>query len=65
MTDAEQPAVPGARDVADVLRSDPLAALLGARLAHPIVLGCVLFAIVLAAIVLGPSNDSHFIYTDF
>ncbi len=32
---------------------------------NPIVLGCVVFAIVLATIVLGPSSDSRFIYTDF
>ena len=65
MIDSEHLAVPGARDVTDVLRTDPLFALLGTRLAHPIVLGCVLFAIVLAAIVFGPSSDSRFIYTDF
>jgi hypothetical protein len=65
MEETDHPAVPGSRDVAAVLRTDPLAALLGARLAHPVVLGCVLFALVVAAIVLGPSSESRFIYTDF
>jgi hypothetical protein len=65
MEDTDHPAVPGSRDIAAVLSTDPLAALLGARLAHPVVLGCVLFAIAIAAIVLGPSSESRFIYTDF
>jgi hypothetical protein len=57
--------VPGAKPVADVLRSDPVAALLGRRLVRPIVLGIVLALIIMAMIVLGPSTDSRFIYTDF
>ncbi|HEY0394271.1 MAG TPA: hypothetical protein VGD01_07220 [Candidatus Elarobacter sp.] len=57
--------VPGARPVREVLRHDPFFVLLRARLAHPVVLGVVLAAIVVAMIVLGPSTDSRFIYTDF
>ena len=57
--------VPGARDVAEVLRTDPIAALLGTRLTSPWVLGVVLAAIVIAMVLLGPSTDSRFIYTDF
>ncbi len=58
--------VPGAVPVEQVLRSDPLYRLLGgARLATPWVLGVVIGLIVVVAIVLGPSADSHFIYTDF
>jgi len=57
--------VPGARDVAEVLRTDPIARVLGTRLTSPWVLGIVLAAIVIAMIVLGPSTDSRFIYTDF
>ncbi len=34
-------------------------------LGGPIVLGVVLFAIVVAMVVLAPSAESHFIYTDF
>ena len=57
--------VPGARPVREVLRTDPLFALFKVRLAHPIVLGVVIAAIIVAMIVLGPSTDSRFIYTDF
>jgi hypothetical protein len=55
--------VPGARDVADVLSTDPIAKLLGSRIELPIVLG--LTIALLVAIVFGPSSDSRFIYTDF
>jgi hypothetical protein len=34
-------------------------------LTGPIVLGVVLFALIVAMVVLAPSADSHFIYTDF
>jgi hypothetical protein len=34
-------------------------------LAGPIVLGLALFVLVVAMVVLAPSADSHFIYTDF
>ncbi len=37
----------------------------GGPLAGPLVLGIVLFVLVVAMIVLAPSADSHFIYTDF
>jgi hypothetical protein len=57
--------VPGARPVREVLHADPLFALLRTRLAHPIVLGVAIAVIVVAMIVLGPSTDSRFIYTDF
>jgi len=57
--------VPGARDVEEVLRTDPIAWVLGTRLTSPWVLGVVLAAIVIAMVVLGPSTDSRFIYTDF
>lgn len=57
--------VPGAKDVAEVLRSDPLARLLGNRLASPYILGIVIAFLIVAMIVFGPSTDSRFIYTDF
>jgi hypothetical protein len=63
--DTEHDIVPGARDVADVLESDPLFGRIGFRLAHPVTLGIVVFALVLAMIVFGPSTESRFIYTDF
>ncbi len=65
MIDSDHLVVPGSRDVADVLATDPIHRFLGPRLAHPVVLGCVLFAIAIAMIVLGPASDSRFIYTDF
>jgi hypothetical protein len=57
--------VPGARAVRDVLHVDPFYLALGARLAHPLVLGLVAAVLVVAMIVFGPSTDSRFIYTDF
>lgn len=57
--------VPGARDVREVLRGDPLYRLLGMRLANPWVTGTVLALIVIAMVLLGPSTESRFIYTDF
>jgi hypothetical protein len=57
--------VPGARDVADVLSTDPIARILGARIEIPIVLGLTLALLIALAIVFGPSSDSRFIYTDF
>jgi hypothetical protein len=57
--------VPGARAVQDVLHVDPFYLAFGARLAHPVVLGLVAAALVVAMILLGPSTDSRFIYTDF
>lgn len=57
--------VPGSRPVADVLSSDPFYRVFGARLARPWVLGLVIAFLTLAIIVLGPSSDSRFIYTDF
>jgi hypothetical protein len=57
--------VPGARDVREVLRSDPLYRSLGARLTDPWVMGIVLAIIAIAMVILGPSNESRFIYTDF
>lgn len=57
--------VPGAKDVEDVLKYDPVFRILGFRLANPIALGAVLFLIVVAVILLGPSSESRFIYTDF
>jgi hypothetical protein len=57
--------VPGACDVEAVLQTDPLFVLLGRRLCSPWVLGIALGAIVILAIVFGPSTDSRFIYTDF
>jgi len=63
--DSEHNVVPGYRDVADVLESDPLYRGLRSRLANPAVLGLVLCALVIAMIVFGPSSESRFIYTDF
>lgn len=57
--------VPGSRPVQDALGVDPFYVLLGARLAHPLVLGLVAAALVVAMILFGPSTDSRFIYTDF
>jgi hypothetical protein len=57
--------VPGARDVADVLSTDPIAKLLGTRIELPIVLGLTVALLAALAIVFGPSSDSRFIYTDF
>ncbi len=65
MIDAEKHVVPGARDVRDVLANDPIVRVLGSRLANPVVLGLVAFAIVLVTIVFGPSSDTRFIYTAF
>jgi hypothetical protein len=63
--DSDHLVVPGSRDVTDVLETDPIRRILGMRLAHPAVLGFVLFALAVAMIVLGPSSESRFIYTDF
>jgi len=57
--------VPGAKDVELVLASDPLFRVLGFRLASPWVLGAVIGFLIVLMILLGPSIDSHFIYTDF
>jgi len=57
--------VPGAVDVRTVLRLDPIYRLAGSALTSPYVLGAVLVALALGAIVLGPSSESRFIYTDF
>jgi hypothetical protein len=57
--------VPGARAVRDVLHVDPLYRALGEHLANPFVLGLVAAVLVVAMILLGPSTDSRFIYTDF
>lgn len=57
--------VPDSRPVADVLLTDPTYAVLGPRLAHPVVLGVVAAIAIILMILLGPSTDSHFIYTDF
>lgn len=65
MIDSDHLVVPGSRDVTDVLATDPIYRLLGRRLAHPVVLGFVLFVLALALIVLGPASESRFIYTDF
>lgn len=57
--------VPGSKDVEEVLAQDPVFSVLGSRLAHPAVLGAVVFVLVVAMIVFGPSSESRFIYTDF
>ncbi len=57
--------VPGAQNVEEVLAHDPVFQVLGRRLAIPVILGVVLFALVVVAIVFGPSTESRFIYTDF
>jgi hypothetical protein len=63
--DSERDVVPGARDVADVLETDPFYRLTARRLANPWVLGVILFVLVAGMIVFGPSTESRFIYTDF
>ena len=50
--------VPGARDVEEVLEDDPIFQIAGFRLAHPLVLGAVLFLIVVAIVLLGPASES-------
>jgi hypothetical protein len=65
MIDSEHDLVPGARDVADVLETDPLFRASGRRLANPWILGLALFLVIVAMVVLGPSTESRFIYTDF
>jgi hypothetical protein len=65
MIDSEHGVVPGSRDVAEVLASDPLYRASGRRLANPWLLGIALFVLVIAMIVFGPSTESRFIYTDF
>jgi len=57
--------VPGALNVEEVLADDPFYRVLGRLLARPGVLGFVLFVLVIAIIVFGPSSESRFIYTDF
>jgi hypothetical protein len=57
--------VPGAHDVREVLRGDPLYRLLGVRLADPWVVGIVLALLTIAMVILGPATESRFIYTDF
>jgi hypothetical protein len=65
MEEESTASVPGARPVEEVLRSDPFFAILGSRLANPIVLGFVIAVLIVVTIVLGPSTESRFIYTDF
>jgi hypothetical protein len=65
MIDSEHDLVPGSREVADVLETDPLFRLLGRRLTSPWVLGVALFVVIVAMVILGPSTESRFIYTDF
>ena len=57
--------VPGARDVHEVLATDPLYRVLGRRLGSPWILGLAIAFLVVLMIVFGPSSDSRFIYTDF
>lgn len=65
MIDSEHDLVPGSRDVEDVLETDPLYRAAGRRLANPWVLGLVLFVVIVTMVILGPSTESRFIYTDF
>jgi hypothetical protein len=53
--------------VNDAERRDSSGVTAGTRAwyAHPAALGLALFALVVIAIVFGPSSDSRFIYTDF
>ncbi len=57
--------VPGAVSVEEALADDPMYRAFGRLLARPLVLGVVLFLLVIAIIVFGPSTESRFIYTDF
>lgn len=65
MIDSEHDLVPGARNADEALATDPLYRVAAGRLANPWILGVVLFVVVLAMIVFGPSTESRFIYTDF
>ena len=65
MIDSEYDLVPGSRDVGDELETDPFYRAAGRRLTNPWILGFVLFVIIVTMIVLGPSTESRFIYTDF
>ncbi len=57
--------VPGARNVETVLQSDPIGKLLGPLTGDATVIGFVLFFLIVAMVVFGPSSGSRFIYTDF
>lgn len=57
--------VPGARPVVEVLSHDPFFRLFGRGLSRPLILGFVIALLAIAIVLLGPSSDSRFIYTDF
>lgn len=57
--------VPGARDVREVLKTDPIYKFAAAFLRSPWGLGVVLAIIIIVMIILGPATESRFIYTDF
>ena len=63
--DSEHDLVPGSRKVDDILETDPIFCVTQRSLTNPWMLGAVLFVIVVAMIILGPSTESRFIYTDF
>jgi hypothetical protein len=65
MIDSEHDLVPGSRAVEDVLETDPFYRAVGRRLTNPWVLGLTLFLVIVAMVILGPSTESRFIYTDF
>jgi len=47
------------------LTSSRIWPLVSSRIAGKIVFGIVLFVVVVACVILSPSTESHFIYTDF
>lgn len=63
--DDDRIVVPGARDVRLVLATDPLFRIARRLIEHPVALGLILFALALLVLVIGPSTESRFIYTDF
>lgn len=66
--DARLGVTAGAEDQCDaawfLMREGP-ARLAQGRLAGPVILGLVIAILIVAMVVLSPSTDSHFIYTDF
>ena len=57
--------VPGALEPSEALRGDPGYELLKNHLTNPVALGIVLALLIIAMVILSPSAQSNFIYTDF
>jgi hypothetical protein len=57
--------VPDARLPNEILKTDPIYFVLGISLTNPFVLGIICGLLAILMILVGPSTDSRFIYTDF